>query len=158
MIDLLTRLLHWILTDRGLTITSTILSTIAILLGLFGIWRAEWLFRKLDHTLAELIGSARRHSLQEASNVASSYAAFIRAMQFIEPDPMELPKDAGFALMTAFRFLQLLNPNLTVEQFAALRKQTRDNVEKTAHQYAHTLIESGLGTLRPGIKLRDPSN
>lgn len=120
------------------------LSAIAIVLGVVGIWRAEHLFKKLDNSLKHLIEDMKRNILREAVTVTTSYAAFTRALQVVELDPRELPKDAAFALLTAFRFQQLLNPAFKPEEFFALQKQTRNDIDQAAHGYIDMLIKSGL--------------
>ncbi len=134
------------------------LSSIAILLGLVGIWRAEHLFAKLDKNLELLIDGLKRNMLGEMLTVTSSYAAFTRALQVVKLDPMELPKDGAFALLTTFQFMKLLHPNLTPEEFAALRKQTREGVDETAREYVDELTKSGVGKIKEGIELNDAQN
>src|ERR1700733_1051115 len=93
---MLHRIWEYLISDRGLSIVATVLSLVAIFLGLIGIWRAELLFKKLDQNLEHLIEGMKRNMLQESSNVTASYAAFTRALQAVELDPNELPKDAAF--------------------------------------------------------------
>jgi hypothetical protein len=148
--------LHFILQRLWAHVLSDPLSSIAILLGLVGIWRSEHLFTKLDTNLEHLIYSMKKNMLGEMLTVTSSYAAFTRALQVVELDPMELPKDSAFALLTTFHFTKLLHPNLTPEEFAALRKHTRESVDKTAREYVDELTKSGIGKLKEGIELVDP--
>jgi hypothetical protein len=125
-------------------------------LGVVGIWRSEYLFTKLGKKLGNLIDSMKKNVLGEMLTVTNSYAAFTRALQAVELDPTELPKDGAFALLTTFHLTKLLHPNLTAEEFAALRKLTRESVDKTAREYVDLLTKSGMGKPRKGIELVDP--
>lgn len=153
----LDRLLAAAISDRGLSIISTALSVFAIILGVAGIWRAEYLFKKLNRALEHLVDTVRKDALRETITIAASYAAFTRSLQAVELDPMQLPQDGAFALLTAFHLQKLRNPQFTPEEFATLRSDTRRNVEKTARTYADLLVGSGLGKLKKGIELSDPS-
>lgn len=148
--------LHFILQRLWAYGFSDLLAFIAILLGVVGIWRSEHLFTKLDKKLEHLIGSMRKNVLGEMLTVTTSYAAFTRALQAVELDPMELPKDGAFALLTTFHFMKLLHPNLTSEEFAELRKRTRGSVDTTARGYVDLLTTSGMGKPKQGIELVDP--
>src|ERR1700733_8397642 len=139
---MLHRIWEYLISDRGLSIVATVLSLVAIFLGLIGIWRAELLFKKLDQNLEHLIEGMKRNMLQESSNVTASYAAFTRALQAVELDPNELPKDAAFALLTTFNLLNLLNPGITPERFSELRKETRRKVDESALDYVEMLVRS----------------
>jgi hypothetical protein len=132
------------------------LAFFAILLGAVGIWRSERLFTKLDKNLEHLIDSMKKNMLGEMLTVTTSYAAFTRALQSVELDPMELPKDGAFALLTAFHFTKLLHTNLTPEEFAACRKLTRESVDKTAREYVDLLTKSGIGKPKQEIELVAP--
>jgi hypothetical protein len=147
--------LYFILQGFWDRVSSDPLSTIAIVLGVFGIWRSEHLFNKLDKNLEHLIQSMKSNILGEMLTVTNSYAAFTRALQVVELDPMELPKDGAFALLTTFHFTKLLHPNLTPEEFTALRKLTRESVDTTARDYVHLLIDSGMGKTKEGTELID---
>jgi hypothetical protein len=105
-----------LISDRGLSILATVLSIVAIVVGVGGILRAEHLFKELDRTLKHLLRDMRKDALREAVTVTASYAAFTRALQVVELDPMELPKDGAFALLTGFRFQQILNPEFTPDR------------------------------------------
>lgn len=131
------------------------LSTFAILLGVVGIWRAEALFRKLDSTLEHLIATMKVQVLDSAITVTASYAAFQRALQAVEILSGELPKDAAFALFTAFHFQSLRFANAKPEDIAKLRKDTRANVDKDARGYVQMLLASGLAKKKPGVDLVD---
>ncbi|HYB62024.1 MAG TPA: hypothetical protein VEH50_11165 [Methylomirabilota bacterium] len=132
------------------------LASFAIVLGAAGIIRADCLFAKLNKNLERLIDGMKEKMLREMLTITESYAAFTRALQAVELDPMELPKDGAFALLTAFHFQKLLNPKFTPEDLAALRKLTRGSVEKTARENVDLLIKSGIGKLKEGIELSDP--
>lgn len=148
--------LHLILQRFWAHVSSDPLSSIAIVLGVVGIWRSEHLFRKLGKKLEDLIDSMKKNVLGEMVTVANSYAVFTRALQAVELDPMELPKDGAFALLTTFHLTKLLHPNLTSEEFAALRKRTREGVDKAAREYVDLLTKSGMGKLKQGIELVNP--
>jgi len=154
---------QWARSDHGLTVLSTILSIIAlpvaiaaIIVGVRGIREARDLFKKLETTLNQLVTDIKENALRETLTVATSYAAFTRALQAVELDPMELPKDGAFALLTSFHFQKLLNPSYTPEQSSELQKLTRKSVDVTAHGYVEMLLKSGLGTMKDGIELNDP--
>jgi len=153
----MSQLFYFILQRFWNHVLSDPLSSVAILLGLVGIWRSEHPFTKLDKNLEHLIHSMKKNILGEMLTVTNSYAAFTRALQVVELDPMELPKDGAFALLTTFHFTKLLHPNLTAEEFAALRKLTRESVDTTARDYVHLLISSGMGKPKEGTELVDPS-
>jgi hypothetical protein len=131
--------------ETFLAVAGTVLSVIAIVVGVGGIWRSEQLFRTLDNNLTRLIEDLKKNALQEATTVAGSYAAFTRALQFVELDAMELQKDAAFALLTQFRLQQLLHPEYTPAQHAELRKLDRANLGKAARGYVEMLLKSGMG-------------
>lgn len=122
------------------------LSTVAIVLGLFGIWRAEILFTKLDNNLERLIVNMRDRMLDEGITVLASYAAFTRALQQVDLAPNELPKDAAFALLTTFQLQISRYPKAPPEQLAKLRKDTRNNLDKEALGYTEMLVKNGLAT------------
>jgi hypothetical protein len=134
-----------------------LLSIIAILLGVAGIWRSERLFKKLDNNLNHLMEDMKDNTLRQAITVTVSYAAFTRALQAVELDPMELPKDGAFALLTAFQLQKLLNTDFTPEQLAELRTLTRESVDKNACRNVDQLIKSGMGKLKDGVELNDLS-
>jgi len=110
----------------------------------------------LPKTHEHLIDSMKKNMLGEMLTVTTSYAAFTRALQSVELDPMELPKDGAFALLTAFHFTKLLHTNLTPEEFAACRKLTRESVDKTAREYVDLLTKSGIGKPKQEIELVAP--
>ena len=130
-----------------------VLSIVALVVGIVAILRVEWLFEKL-YKREKYIKQAM---LEELTTVLNSYAAFSRAMQFVEMNTLDLPKDGAFALFTVFRIHQLLYPKATPEQMAALRKKTRDAAEIGAREYAEMLIKSGQGKFRDGFEFNDPT-
>ena len=142
--------------DRGLSITGTLVGIVAIMFGAAGIWRAEYLFRQLDKNLNHLIEEMKKDALQHATTVAASYAAFTRALQAIELDPKQLPKDGAFALLTSFYFQNKLNPGMAPEDLTRLHKNTRQTVEKIAREHVNLLLMSGMGKMKDGIRLTDP--
>jgi hypothetical protein len=154
---MLHRIWEYLISDRGLSVVSTVLSVVAIVLGLAGIWRAEYLFKKLDNTLEHLIEGMKKNMLREGVTVTASYAAFTRALQAVELDPMELPKDGAFALLTGFRFQQLLNPEFTPEQQEELRRLDRANVDKAARVFVDQVVKSGMGKHRDDIEMSEPT-
>ena len=140
-----------IFSERGFSI-------IAILLGVAGIWRAEYLFTKLDRNLNQLIRDIKKNTLQQAITVTVSYAAFSRALQAVELNPLELNKDGAFALLTAFHLQKLLHTDMTPEQLSELRKVTRKEVDKAARRDVNQLVDSGMGKMRDGVTLTDLSD
>jgi hypothetical protein len=127
--------------DRGLAI-------LAILVGVGGILRSEWLFEKLYRREKHI----REALLREANTVLLSYASFARALQGIDLDPKEMAKDGAFAALTSYHFQQLLHGgSYTPQQLAELRKGTREQVEKQAQVYAEQFIAAGIGTLKSGM-------
>jgi hypothetical protein len=127
--------------DRGL-------ATIAIVVGVAGIWRAESLFQRLDKNLNHLIEDMKNNTLQKVVTVTASYAAFTRALQIVELDPRELTKDGAFALLTVFHFQRILNPALTAEEFSEVCKLDRRKVDEEGLVIADKLVKSGLGKYR----------
>lgn len=148
--------LNFILHGLWHHVLSDPLSTVAIILGVFGIWRAEHLFKKLDRNLQHLVHSMKNNILAEMLTVTNSYVAFTRALQVVELDPLELPKDAAFALLTRFHLNQLLHPNLAPQESAAFRKSARESVDTTARDYVRLLIDSGIGKRKEGVELIEP--
>jgi hypothetical protein len=118
----------------------------AIVLGLAGIARSDYLFHKL-YKRAE---RARRDVLKEMETVLLSYAAFSRAMQFLDLAPQELSQDGAFALLTSFYVQQQLHHGSAFAELAQIRKNTRNQMEKSAREYGEMLIKSGLATLKAG--------
>jgi hypothetical protein len=129
-----------------------VLGTVAILVGVGGILRAEWLFEKLykrEKTIRESI-------LREANTVLLSYASFSRALQAIDLEPTEMSRDGAFAMLTSYHFQQLLHrESFTPEQLNELRTMTRDQVEKQARTYAEQFVTAGLGKLKDGMSFND---
>ena len=143
MFDIVKHVWLFVTSDRGLAI-------IAILVGVGGILRAEWLFEKLY----EREKHVRDALLREANTVLQSYAAYSRALQAVELDPLELPPDGAFALLTSFHFQQLLHKGtFTPEEMNQLQKLSRKTVDKTARGYVDMLTASGLGKMREGVEL-----
>src|SRR5712672_1797556 len=125
------------------------LSTLAILLGVAGILRAEWLFEKLYKREKHI----REALLREANTVLQSYASFSRALQGIDLDPKEMAKDGAFATLTSYHFQQLLHGSaFTPQELGKLRKVTREQVDKQAQVYAKLLVTAGIGTLKSGVE------
>jgi hypothetical protein len=125
-----------------------VLGTLAILIGVGGIWRAEWLFEKLyerEKTIKEAL-------LREASTVLLSYASFSRSLQGIDLIPTEMSRDGAFAMLTSYHIQQLLHgKSYTPEQLGELRQLTREQVEKQAKGYAEQFVSAGIGTLKGGV-------
>ncbi len=88
--------------DRGLAI-------VAIVVGLGGVLRGDWLFHKLYKREKQ----RREVQLREANTVVQSYAAFSRALQGVRLSEKQLTKNAAFALLSSFRLQQLLYPHYT---------------------------------------------
>ena len=65
-----------------------ILATVAIIVGVAGIWRAEHLFKRLN----ERADKMTEEFLRSATTIVVSYASFTKALQAIELAPTELPK------------------------------------------------------------------
>lgn len=128
--------------DRGL-------AYVAIFIGVGGILRADWLFHKLYKREKYI----REAILSEAKTVLLSYAAFSRALQGVELNETDITKEGAFALLTSFRIQQLLAPDAPMQQLAELRKGTREQVEKSARDYAEMLLGAGMGKLKTGIEL-----
>jgi hypothetical protein len=143
MSDIFRACLSFLTSDRGLAI-------LAIVVGVGGILRAEWLFEKLykrEKTIREAL-------LREANTVLLSYASFSRALQGLDLDPAEMTKDGAFATLTSYHFQQLLHgSNFTPQQLGELRTLTREQVEKQARVYAEQFIAAGIGKLKEGVEL-----
>jgi len=127
-----------------------ILATVAIVVGVVGIWRAEHLFKRLNNRADKMT----EDFLRSATTILVSYASFTRALQAgVELPATELAKDGAFALLTSFYFQQVLHAGkLRPEEFSDLRKSTRAQVETGARDYAEMLIKSGLGKLKEGVE------
>jgi len=133
----------------GFVTFDRVLGTVAILVGVVGIWRAEWLFEKLykrEKTIREAL-------LREANTILQSYASFSRALQGIDLDPKEMAKDGAFATLTSYHFQQLLHgSDYTPQELGELRKVTREQVEKQAQVYGKLLVATGIGKLKSGLE------
>jgi hypothetical protein len=128
--------------DRGL-------ATIAIIVGIAGILRADYLFGKLNRRADNMT----ERFLGEALTTLVSYAAFAQAMQGIDLFSFELPKDGAFALLTAFHLQKILHAKkLSPEQLTELRQKTRNQVTDEAKEQAKLLIKSKLGKLKEGVE------
>jgi len=126
-----------------------ILATVAIVVGVVGIWRAEHLFKRLNKRADKMT----ENFLLSAIRIVVSYASFTKALQAVELPPTELPKDGAFALLTSFYFQQVLHSEkFKPEELNDLRKSTRHQVEIGARDYAEMLIKSGLGKLKDGVE------
>jgi len=126
-----------------------VLASVAILIGVWGILRAEHLFERLNKRAATMT----EEFLRSAATIAVSYASFARALLGVELFSEELPKDGAFALLTSFYFQQVLHSGkFTPEQLGELRKQTRRQVELGARDYAEMLVKSGLGKMKDGVE------
>jgi hypothetical protein len=127
-----------------------ILATVAIVLGVSGIWRAEHLFKKVNGRADGMT----EEFLRQAITVVMSYASFTRALQGVELLPAELREDGAFALLTTFHLQKLLHGSkFTADQLAELRALTRKQLEKSAREDAQLLMRSGLGRLKEGVEL-----
>jgi hypothetical protein len=131
------------------------LSAIAIFVGLFGIWRAEELFRKLDHTLEDLGSTIKVRTLDSIITVTCSYSAFRRALQAVEILPGELSEDAAFALFTTFHFQTQRFDKAGKEELVKLRKDTRAKVDSDARDYVQMLLSGGIACKKPGFEFAD---
>lgn len=126
-----------------------VLASVAILVGVVGIWRGEYLFERLNKRADKMT----EEFLRSATTVTVSYASFARALLGVELFSEELPKDGAFALLTSFYFQQMLHSSkFTPEQLSELRKQTRKQVEVGARDYAEMLVKSGLGKMKDGVE------
>jgi hypothetical protein len=74
----------------------------------------------------------------------ASRATFAFAAQFIDFTEGQMGPDASIALLQAFHMQQLLAPDATKEQLAALRQQTREQVSREAVDYARSSLPPNL--------------
>jgi hypothetical protein len=126
-----------------------VLATVAIVIGVAGIWRAEFLFERLNKRADNMTDEF----LRSAITIAISYATFSRSLLGVELFSEELPKDGAFALLTTFYFQQVLHRGkMTSDEFNDLRKLTREQVEKGARGYAEMLVNAGLGKMKKGVE------
>jgi hypothetical protein len=126
-----------------------VLATVAIVLGAAGIWRAEFLFERLNKRADKMT----EEFLRSATTIVVSYASFTRALLGVELLPTELSKDGAFALLTSFYLQQTLHRDkFTPGQLSELRKLTREQVEKGARDYAEMLVKGGLGKMKDGLE------
>lgn len=138
MSDVFRNVWSFVTSDRGLAI-------FAIVVGVGGILRAEWLFEKLYKREKHI----REALLREANTVLLSYASFSRALQGLDLDPAEMRKDGAFAALTSYHFQQLLHGStFTPQQLAELRQLTREQIEKQAVVFAEQFIAAGIGNSR----------
>jgi hypothetical protein len=129
------------------------LAVAAIVVGLGALLRVEWLFERLykrEKYIKQII-------LEESVTILQSYTAFSRAMQAVEINPLDLPKDSAFAMFTVFYLQKRLYPSASPEAMAALQKRTRNEAEIAARGYAQMLIASGQGKLREGFEFNEPN-
>ena len=129
---------YWILNHAD-----RILSFIAIAIAAVAIFDVRHLFRTTQER-------ARTAILQELNNYGVSMCAFYRACQYIEFHPGELDRESAALLFATFRVQQLLSPKATKEELSALRKTTRNQVDKAAQEYMDLLISSNIGKLKGG--------
>lgn len=130
-----------LMSDRGL-------AYVAIIVGVGGILRADWLFHKLYKREKYI----REAILMESRTVFLSYAAFSRALQGVDLNEGNLNKDGAFALLTSFRIQQLLFPNATSEEQKELRRTTREQIEKSAREYAEMIVNADMGKLKDRVE------
>jgi len=118
--------------DRWLAIAASVVAVVALI-------RVEWLFEKLYKREKYI----KQFILEEFTTILQSYTAFSRAMQAVEMNPLDLPKDAAFAMNTIFHIQRHLYPGASPAKMDALRKKTRNEAENKAQEYAEMLIALG---------------
>lgn len=98
-------------------------------------------------------GKSKASHLQEMQNHTTSIAAFSRACQYVDFNPLEMNRESAILLLMTFRVQQLLSPGAAKEQLSQLRAQTRKQVEDTAREYATLIVSSGIGKMKEGYSL-----
>jgi len=143
--------LYWIIDhlDR-------ILALIAIGIAAYAIWDVRKLFKELERRDRTTEERVRLAVLRELMNHAFSFAAFFRAAQYIDFNPLDFDRDAAVTMFMGFHLQKLLAPNADVKELAALQKKTRDDTEEAAKGYAEMIIASKLGTLKEGFEFKKP--
>lgn len=126
-----------------------IISLIAILIAAYAILDVRKLFKELQRRDKSTETQIRQQMLTHFA----SRATFAFAAQFINFTEGQMGSEASIALLQAFHMQQLLAPDATKEQHAALRQQTREQINREAVDYARLIIATGLGTLKPGWDL-----
>ena len=149
----------WIINnfDRFLALVAILLALVGIVVAAVAMWDVRRLFKELESRDKNAEQRVRQAVLKELLTVTASFATFSRAAQFIDFHPGQPDKDTAIAMLMAFRIQQLIAPDAKKEEFAELRKTTRNQVEKEAAVWAQTIIDSGLGKLKDGWEFNQPS-
>lgn len=114
------------------------------------------LFQKLEKRDKDTEDRARKAVLKELLTFTASFATYSRAAQFIDFFEGQPDRETAIAMLVAFRIQQLISPEGKKEEFAELRRTTRNQVEKEAAVWAQTIIDSGLGKLKDGWDFNRP--
>ena len=123
-----------------------ILATAAILIAAYAILDVRKLFKELERRDKNTETRVR----QEMLTHFASRATFAFAAQFINFDEGQMGSEASIALLQAFHMQQLLAPKATSKELAELRRQTREQVNREAVEYARLIVSSGLGKMKEG--------
>jgi hypothetical protein len=142
---------HWILNnlDRILSLIAVVIATIAII-------DVRHLFQRLEKRDKDTEDRVRKAVLKELLTFTASFATYSRAAQFIDFFEGQPDRETAIAMLVAFRIQQLISPEGKKEEFAELRRTTRNQVEKEAAVWAQTIIDSGLGRLKEGWDFNRP--
>jgi hypothetical protein len=142
---------HWILNnlDRILSLIAVVIATIAII-------DVRHLFQRLEKRDKDTEDRVRKAVLKELLTFTASFATYSRAAQFIDFFEGQPDRETAIAMLVAFRIQQLISPEGKKEEFAELRRTTRNQVEKEAAVWAQTIIDSGLGKLKEGWDFNRP--
>jgi hypothetical protein len=130
-----------------------ILAAVAVVISCVAMYDVRHLFRELKRRDEATEERVRRTILQEMQNHTSSIAAFFRACQYIDFNPLEMNRESAFLLLMTFRVQQLLSPTAPKASLAQLRAETRKQIEVTAQEYATLIINSGIGRMKEGYSL-----
>jgi hypothetical protein len=134
-----------------------IFSFAAIAIAVIAMLDVRSLFKELERRDKDTEHNIRQGVLKELLTHTASFATFSRAAQFIDFNEGQPDKQTAIAMLMAFRLQQLIAPDATKEEFAELRRTTRNQIEQESKIYAETIIASGLGKLKDGWDIsQDP--
>lgn len=126
-----------------------ILAFIAVIIAVVAMIDVRKLFKELEARDQNTELRIR----QEMLTHFASRATFAYAAQFIDFKEGELGPEASIALLQTFHTQQLLSPNATKEQQAALRQETREKIGREAADWARMIVASRGGTMKQGWDL-----
>lgn len=130
-----------------------VIDVIAVVIAIYALLDVRHLFRKLDERDKATEDRVRIAFIRELQTTTMSMATFYRACQCIDFHLLDPDRDTCFAMLMTFRTYELLNPNAALREKEDWRKQTREQMERGAKEYAELLIKSNLGKLKEGFSI-----